>query len=51
MKNIYNHEVETAPAPAQPTTKPATTEPATKPGTEKSPWTVPSPSVQPTPKA
>lgn len=49
-KFIYNHsEPTTIPAPTKPDTASPTTTPNTKPGND--PWKVPSPSVNPTPKA
>lgn len=47
--NFNNPEPTTIPAPTKPETAPTTPSPNTKPGND--PWSVPSPSVNPTPKA
>lgn len=48
-KTNFAPEPTTAPPVTKPDTAPPTTTPSTKPG--KDPWGVPSPSVNPTPKA
>jgi hypothetical protein len=48
--NIYFTEPAVAPPVTKPTTEP-TTKPGTQPGTKPDIWTIPNPSVSPTPKA